>query len=80
MSNKWLLQMTVAAFAITFLLVGCAPPVVTNYASISTHTVQIAADKQADVVWVQQYKGGEFVLLRCHNAPDGPQCIRVKTP
>ena len=59
---------------------ACAPPVVSNYASISTHTLQIAADKQADVVWLQQFKGGEFVLMRCFNAADGPQCVRVKTP
>lgn len=59
---------------------GCAPPVVSNYASISTHTLQVAPDKQADVVWVQQYKDGNFVLLRCFNSPDGPSCVHVKTP
>jgi len=60
--------------------VACAPPVVSNYASVSTHTLQIAADRQADVVWVQQYKGGDFVLMRCFNSAEGPQCTRVKTP
>ncbi len=62
------------------MLAGCVPPVVSNYASVSTHTLQIAPDKQADVVWLQQYKDGNFVLMRCINSSEGPQCVRVKTP
>ncbi len=59
---------------------ACAP-VVTSYEAVSTHTLQVAADKQVDVVWVQQYRTGEgFVLMRCHNAPEGPTCLQVKTP
>jgi hypothetical protein len=61
-------------------LSACTPPVVTNYATVSTHTLQVAADKQADVVWVQQYKGGDFILMRCSNAPEGPSCVQAKTP
>lgn len=71
---------SVAIVAVASLGAGCAPPVVSNFASVSTHTLQVAADKETDVVWVQQYKGGEFVLMRCYNAPEGPQCTRVKTP
>lgn len=61
-------------------LSACAPPVVSNYASVSTHTLKVAADKDTDVVWVQQYKGGDFALMRCYNAEGGPTCVRVKTP
>ena len=63
---------------------ACVPPAVatssSNFASVSTHTLKVAADKEADVVWVQQFKGAEFVLMRCHDAPEGPTCVRVKTP
>ncbi|MFO0642077.1 MAG: hypothetical protein U0183_22825 [Polyangiaceae bacterium] len=64
---------------------GCVPPpppiaVRSDFSSVSTHTLQVASDKQVDVVWLQQYRGGELVLMRCHNAPEGPLCIRVKTP
>lgn len=61
------------------LLEGCGVPI-SNYASISTHTVRVAPDKDADVVWVQQLRNNDFVLMRCHNAPEGPLCVRVKTP
>jgi hypothetical protein len=66
--------------ALSAVLVGCAPPVVSNYASLSTHTLQVAPDKQADVVWIQRYADGDFVLMRCHNGSEGPTCVRVKTP
>ena len=54
--------------------------VTTNFAGVSTHTLQVAPDKQADVVWLQQYKDSNFILMRCFNAPEGPQCVRAKTP
>jgi hypothetical protein len=65
---------------VALALSGCAPPIVSNYASVSTHTLHVAADKEADVVWVQQFKAGDIVLLRCHSAPEGPLCVRAKTP
>jgi hypothetical protein len=71
------------ALVIALALAGptaCAPAVVSNYASVSTHTLKVAADKDTDVVWVQQYKGGDFALMRCYNAAGGPTCVRVKTP
>lgn len=71
------------ALVIVGLLAGtaCSPPVVTNYATLSTHTLQVATDKQVDVVWLQQYRSSEgFALMRCHNAPEGPTCVHVKTP
>lgn len=69
----WLL---LAASALT----ACTPvEVTTNYASLSTHTLQVAADKQADVVWLQQFKDGEFIVMRCYNG-EAPQCVRAKTP
>ena len=72
--NRWLVWMALTAVC------GCAP-VVTNYAGVSTHTLQVAPDKQVDVVWVQQYRSGDgFALMRCHNAPEGPTCVRAKTP
>lgn len=59
---------------------GCTPvEVTTSYASLSTHTLKVAADKEADVVWLQQYKDGEFILMRCYNG-DAPTCVRAKTP
>ncbi|CAN5555936.1 hypothetical protein BH09MYX1_BH09MYX1_10740 [soil metagenome] len=70
----------VALATIAVAFVACAPPVVSNYATVSTHTIQIAPDKQADVVWLQQYKDDRLVLMRCHNSPEGAECVRVKTP
>jgi hypothetical protein len=57
-----------------------AAPVVTNYAGVSTHTLKVAADKEADVIWLQQYKDHDFILMRCHNAAEGPSCVRARTP
>ena len=69
------LLLLVASFA------ACAPTTVTtNYGIVSSHTLQVAADKTTDVVWVQQLKAGEFVWMRCYNASEGPQCVRAKTP
>jgi hypothetical protein len=71
------------AFAVLVLLLApaCSPATVTNYAAVSTHTLQVAADKQVDVVWLQQYRSSDgFALMRCYNAPEGPTCTRVKTP
>ncbi len=73
--GRALLALTVLGFA-----AGCTPvEITTSYASLSTHTLQVAADKQADVVWLQQYKDGEFILMRCYNG-DAPTCVRAKTP
>jgi len=58
---------------------GCTP-VVTTYATVSTHTLQVATDKSTDVVWLQQLKNNELLLMRCFNAAEGPQCVRAKTP
>ena len=76
-------QIAIPALLLTLTLAsltGCAPPVVTNYASLSYHTLQVAPDKQADVLWLQQYKDGDFVLMRCYSAPEGPTCVRAKAP
>ncbi len=74
------LHLALVLTALGTLLGGCAPPVVSNYASLSTHTLQVAPDKQADVVWLQRYADGEFILMRCHNGAEGPVCTKVKSP
>jgi len=76
-----MLTKTLALVAFAGISTGCTPPnVTTNYATISTHSLQVAPDKTADVIWLQQFKGHEFVVMRCHNAAEGPTCVRAKTP
>lgn len=67
--------------AIAGLATACVQPqVTTNYATISTHSLQVAPDKTTDVIWLQQFKGNEFIVMRCYSAAEGPQCVRAKTP
>jgi hypothetical protein len=50
---------------------GCTP--VTMYSTMSTHTLDTAADQQTDVVWLLESNKG---LLRCSNSATGPVCVK----
>ncbi len=60
---------------------GCAPPSV-GFAALGSHTLRVAADQDADVVWVLKAEGdGNTVkqtVLRCTNTPQGPVCSPAK--
>ena len=60
---------------------GCVE-VVPAYSPVASHTLKITPDQEADVVWVQRYDaaGNRVNLYRCHNSPQGPQCISAKAP
>lgn len=77
MTTKALVLATLAGLA-----TACTQPsITTNYATISTHSLQVAPDKTTDVIWLQQLKGSEFIVMRCYNgATEGPTCVRAKTP
>jgi hypothetical protein len=53
---------------------GCAR--VFPYTTMASHTIQVADKQEADVVWVGDLRDDS--ILRCHNAPEGPKCTRVK--
>ncbi|APR76983.1 Hypothetical protein A7982_02330 [Minicystis rosea] len=53
---------------------GCAR--VFPYTSMSSHTIQVADKQEADIIWVGDLR--DDTMLRCHNAPEGPKCVRVK--
>lgn len=73
--------LSIAILATTACFAGCAP-IVYPYEALGAHTVQLAPDQQADVVWVQRIdpKEKRVQLFRCHNSPTGPLCIEAKTP
>jgi hypothetical protein len=60
---------------------GCVE-VVPAYSPIASHTLKVTAEQEADVIWVQRLDvARETVsLYRCHNSPQGPQCIPAKAP
>ena len=62
-------------------LTGCVE-VVPAYSPVASHTLKITPDQEADVVWVQRYDaaGNRVNLYRCHNSPQGPQCVSAKAP
>lgn len=53
---------------------GCAR--VFPYTMMSSHTIQVAEKQEADVIWIGDLR--DDTILRCHNAPEGPKCTRVK--
>lgn len=61
---------------------GCAPVVSSTFDSLASHTVQIASDQSADVVWIRKrtVTDGKVdeALFRCHNSPQGPVCKAVR--
>lgn len=61
---------------------GCAPVTATSFDSLASHTVQIASDQSADVVWIRKrtVTDGKVdeALFRCHNSPQGPICKAVR--
>jgi hypothetical protein len=72
-----------AALAVFFsTLVGCNPVLVPAYDPVGSHTLKVGAEQDADVVWVQKLNVEQkrSQLFRCHNSPQGPQCVEAKTP
>jgi len=69
------------AIALASTVTGCVP-VVYPYAPVGSHTLKVAADQEADVVWVQKVAADETrtQLFRCHNSPQGPKCVEAKAP
>lgn len=62
---------------------GCTPPTAA-FAPLGSHTLRVAPDKDADVVWLikaerdgQNYKE---TVMRCHDAEGGPVCQVAKVP
>ena len=55
--------------------------VVPAYDPVGAHTLKVGAEQEADVVWVQKLdeKEKRVQLYRCHNSPQGPQCVEAKT-
>ena len=60
---------------------GCVE-VVPAYSPVASHTLKVAAEQEADVVWVQRLdvERETVSLYRCHNSPQGPQCVPAKAP
>jgi hypothetical protein len=63
--------------------VGCAPPTAA-FVPLGSHTLRVAPDKDADVVWLikaerdgQDYKE---TVMRCHSSDQGPVCQAAKVP
>jgi len=56
------------------VLTGCVE--VYPYRPIASHTISVGEKQEADIVWVGDLRDNS--LSRCHNAPDGPKCVRVK--
>ena len=73
---KW-----ISLVAIALGSTGCVE-LVSTYQPISQHTLQVAADQEADVVWLQRVElvTKKVHLLRCYLAPDGPTCVEAKVP
>jgi hypothetical protein len=78
-SMRPLMLLAVAAVAGT----GCAQPTAA-FAPLGSHTLRVAPDKDADVVWLikaerdgQNYKE---TVMRCHDAQGGPVCQVAKVP
>jgi hypothetical protein len=67
--------------AVSLGLAGCVE-VVPAYSPVASHTLKVTPDQEADVVWVQRLDlARETVsLYRCHNSPQGPQCVLAKAP
>ena len=65
----------------SMVLGGCVE-VVPAYSPVASHTLKVTPEQDADVVWVQRYDVAEerVHLFRCHNSPQGPQCVPAKTP
>jgi hypothetical protein len=57
------------ALLITTALGGCAHPV----AALSSHTIQVAPNQEADVLWM--IKDGQ--LVRCTGEGGKPACVTV---
>lgn len=66
------------------LATGCAGCIdyVPGYDPLGQHTLRVAADQEADVVWLQRVDPvtKKVRLLRCHLAPEGPTCVEAKVP
>lgn len=62
-------------------LSGCAPRQV-GFGSLASHTLRVAPDQDADVVWVLKVDsdGTEVTetILRCMNTSAGPACTPAK--
>lgn len=64
----WLLILVVMA-----VTTGCT--VAYPYSSMASHTVRADANRDVDVVWLQEISGK---LYRCSQVSDGPVCVAVK--
>jgi hypothetical protein len=68
-------------FAAGTVVTGCAPPSV-GFAALGSHTLRVAADQDADVVWVLKAEGdmntAKQTVLRCTNTPQGPVCTPAR--
>lgn len=65
------------ALVVLFCVVGasgCAR--IYPFVTMSSHTIQVADKQEADVLWVADLRDDS--MLRCHNSPEGPKCLRVK--
>ncbi len=75
------MQRLTIVLAVSLGLGGCVE-VVPAYSPVASHTLKVTPEQEADVVWVQRLDlARETVsLYRCHNSPQGPQCIPAKAP
>ena len=60
--------------AVTILISLASAGCSTATYTLSAHTVEVAADRETDVVWVA--RGGH--ILRCSGRGDRPTCERVE--
>jgi hypothetical protein len=67
-------RLAVVTLLAVLVFSGCVE--VYPYRVMSSHTIKVAEKQEADVVWVGDLRDGS--LQRCHNAPEGPKCVRVK--
>lgn len=66
---------------VRYAVTGCVAPIVVGatgctpqLSPVSSHTLRVAENQDADVVWVDY----DEVLMRCSNTAQGPVCIRAK--
>ena len=64
------LSVSFLLFAIGVVAAGCATPI----NGVSSHTLKVGPDQEADVVWVR--RNGED-LYRCALAQNGPICVQA---
>jgi hypothetical protein len=65
-------------------LSGCTQSTIA-YVPLGSHTLRVAPDREADVVWLVRADNpgtanARETVMRCHNSDQGPVCLAAKVP